>query len=105
MGAQPAAGSAALHECLPPELWHIPVATSGDQGERMGVFDDQLHELMEEDPEAGTTDPASGSHAIGSARGRKRDGGHGLGGGIIGQVSVLRRPGRPVLAARTDSRA
>ena len=57
-------GSAALHECLPPELWQILVASSGDQGERMGVFDEQLRELMEEDPKAGATDPASGSHAI-----------------------------------------
>jgi len=57
-------GSAALHECLPAELWQILVATSGDQGERMGVFDGQLHELMEEDAKAGATDPASGSHAV-----------------------------------------
>src|SRR5690349_12555216 len=57
-------GSAALHACLPAELWQILVATSGDQGERMGVFDEQLHELMAEDPKAGATDPASGSHAI-----------------------------------------
>src|SRR5205807_5323015 len=31
-------GSAALHDCLPPELWQILVATSGDQGERMWAF-------------------------------------------------------------------
>ena len=57
-------GSGALHDCLPPELWQILVATSGDPGERMGVFDEQLRELMQEDPKADATDPASGSHAI-----------------------------------------
>src|SRR6266581_7521445 len=43
-------GSAALHECLPEDLWHLLVALSGDQGERMGVFDQRLRELMREDP-------------------------------------------------------
>jgi hypothetical protein len=57
-------GSAALHDCLPPELWQILVAASGDQGERMGVFDEQLHQLMEEDAKPDRADPASGSHAI-----------------------------------------
>lgn len=57
-------GSAALHDCLPPELWQILVATSGDQGERMGVFDEQLRRLMEEDAKPDRADPASGSHAI-----------------------------------------
>jgi 2-polyprenyl-6-methoxyphenol hydroxylase-like FAD-dependent oxidoreductase len=58
-------GSAALHDCLPPELWQILVATSGDQGERMGVFDEQLRQLMEEDAKPDLADPASGSHAVG----------------------------------------
>jgi 2-polyprenyl-6-methoxyphenol hydroxylase-like FAD-dependent oxidoreductase len=57
-------GSAALHDCLPPELWQILVATSGDQGERMGVFDEQLLQLMEEDAKPDRADPASGSHAV-----------------------------------------
>jgi len=57
-------GSAALHDCLPPGLWQILVATSGDQGERMGVFDEQLRQLMEEDAKPSRADPASGSHAI-----------------------------------------
>lgn len=57
-------GSAALHDCLPPELWQILVATSGDQGERMGVFDEQLRQLMEEDAKPDRADPASGSHAV-----------------------------------------
>jgi 2-polyprenyl-6-methoxyphenol hydroxylase-like FAD-dependent oxidoreductase len=57
-------GSAALHDCLPPELWQILVATSGDQGERMGVFDEQLRQLMEEDAKPDRGDPASGSHAV-----------------------------------------
>lgn len=60
-------GSAALHDCLPPELWQILVATSGDQGERMGVFDEQLRQLMEEDAKPDRADPASGSHAISPA--------------------------------------
>jgi 2-polyprenyl-6-methoxyphenol hydroxylase-like FAD-dependent oxidoreductase len=57
-------GSAALHDCLPPGLWQILVATSGDQGERMGVFDERLRQLMEEDAKPDRADPASGSHAI-----------------------------------------
>jgi 2-polyprenyl-6-methoxyphenol hydroxylase-like FAD-dependent oxidoreductase len=57
-------GSGALHECLPPQLWQILVALSGDPGARMGVFDEQLHQLMEEDAKAGATDAASGSHAM-----------------------------------------
>jgi 2-polyprenyl-6-methoxyphenol hydroxylase-like FAD-dependent oxidoreductase len=57
-------GSAALHDCLPPELLQILVATSGDQGERMGVFDEQLRQLMQEDAKPDRADPASGSHAV-----------------------------------------
>jgi len=57
-------GSAALHECLPEGLWQMLVALSGDQGERMGVFDQRLRELMREDPRAAARDPASGSHAV-----------------------------------------
>ena len=45
-------GSAALHDCLPSGLWQILVATSGDQGERMGVFDEQLRQLREAPPGA-----------------------------------------------------
>jgi hypothetical protein len=30
----------------------------------MGVFDEQLRQLMEEDPKPDRTDPASGSHAV-----------------------------------------
>jgi 2-polyprenyl-6-methoxyphenol hydroxylase-like FAD-dependent oxidoreductase len=57
-------GSAALHECLPEVLWQLLVALSGDQGERMGAFDQRLRELMREDPKAAARDPASGSHAV-----------------------------------------
>jgi hypothetical protein len=42
----------------------ILVATSGDQGERMGVFDEQLRQLMQEDAKPDRADPASGSHAV-----------------------------------------
>jgi 2-polyprenyl-6-methoxyphenol hydroxylase-like FAD-dependent oxidoreductase len=57
-------GSAALHECLPDELWQLLVALSGDQGERMGVFDQRLRLLMREDQKAAADDPESGSHAV-----------------------------------------
>jgi 2-polyprenyl-6-methoxyphenol hydroxylase-like FAD-dependent oxidoreductase len=57
-------GSAALHRCLPAELWDLLVALSGEQGERMGVFDQRLRELMQEDPKPGAADPGSGSHAV-----------------------------------------
>ena len=57
-------GSAALHECLPAELWQLLVALSGDQGEQMGVFDQRLRELMREDQKAAAHDPESGSHAV-----------------------------------------
>lgn len=47
-------GSRALHECLPPHLWEILVATAGDPGRGMGVFTERLHQLMrEDDPPAG----------------------------------------------------
>lgn len=58
------AGSRALHECLPPELWEILVATAGDPGPGMGVFDERLHELMQESENTRATDPANGAHAV-----------------------------------------
>ena len=57
-------GSRALHECLPPELWQLLVDTAGDPGPRMGVFDEQLHELMQEDEAGVTNDPATAHHAV-----------------------------------------
>ncbi len=57
-------GSQALHECLPTALWEILVATSGDPGPVMGVFNEQLHELMQEDEHTNPSDPARGTHAV-----------------------------------------
>lgn len=57
-------GSRALHDCLPPALWEVLVATAGDPGERMGIYDERLRELMQEDPMPGATDPTGGAHAI-----------------------------------------
>jgi 2-polyprenyl-6-methoxyphenol hydroxylase-like FAD-dependent oxidoreductase len=56
-------GSQALDECLPPELWEILVATAGDPGPGMGVFDERLRQLMHEFGNEGT-DPANGTHAV-----------------------------------------
>ena len=57
-------GSQALYACLPRELWDVLVATSGDPGPRMGVFDEQLHELMQEDEHGAVTDATRAHHAI-----------------------------------------
>src|SRR5712664_1361406 len=42
-------GSRALHECLSTEIWSRLVATAGDAGAGMGVYDERLRELMRED--------------------------------------------------------
>jgi 2-polyprenyl-6-methoxyphenol hydroxylase-like FAD-dependent oxidoreductase len=42
-------GSSALHACLPGSLWDVLVATAGDPDPRMGVFDERLRQLMQED--------------------------------------------------------
>lgn len=57
-------GSQALHACLPTELWSLLVATSGDPGPRMGVYDEQLRELMQEDERGAVPDPAQAHHAM-----------------------------------------
>jgi 2-polyprenyl-6-methoxyphenol hydroxylase-like FAD-dependent oxidoreductase len=57
-------GSQALHACLPPELWDVLVATAGDPGPRMGVFDEQLRELMHEDEPGAESDPTRSHHAV-----------------------------------------
>ena len=57
-------GSRALHACLPPALWELLVATAGDPGPRMGVFDERLRELMQEDERSTGDDPADGHHAM-----------------------------------------
>lgn len=60
-------GSRALHACLPPELWNVLVATAGDPGSRMGVFDEQLRELMQEDEQGAVADPTQSHHAVSRA--------------------------------------
>ncbi len=57
-------GARALRECLPDALWDAFRAASGDQGDRMGVFTEQLVQLMQEDPRSGSDDPDGGSHAV-----------------------------------------
>jgi 2-polyprenyl-6-methoxyphenol hydroxylase-like FAD-dependent oxidoreductase len=57
-------GSSALHACLPTNLWNLLVATAGDPGPRMGVFDEQLRELMQEDEQGAVDDPARAHHAV-----------------------------------------
>src|SRR5437762_1681152 len=57
-------GSKALHACLPAELWNVLVATASDPGPRMGVFDEQLHELMQEDEPGAVPDPVNAHHAV-----------------------------------------
>ena len=57
-------GSQALAHCLSPELWELLVATAGDPGTGMGVFDENLHGLMHENGNADATDPARGAHAV-----------------------------------------
>lgn len=57
-------GAQALHDCLPPDLWSLLVATAGDVGEGMGVFDEQLHELMREPTPPPTSREEERTHAV-----------------------------------------
>jgi len=57
-------GSRALHACLPVEVWNLLVATAGDPGPRMGVFDEHLRELMQEDEPEAAADPVNAHHAV-----------------------------------------
>jgi 2-polyprenyl-6-methoxyphenol hydroxylase-like FAD-dependent oxidoreductase len=60
-------GAKALHECLPPELWSLFVATAGDVGGGMGVYDEHLRELMREDPPPPPATPTDETHAVSRA--------------------------------------
>src|SRR5256885_5511239 len=54
-------GAAALHECLPPELWQAFVETGGTSGGNFGFVTEQLDELLfldEETVSRGTLDPS-----------------------------------------------
>jgi hypothetical protein len=45
-------------------LWEILVATAGDPSPGMGVFTEQLHELVQEAENTKPTDPAQSTHAV-----------------------------------------
>jgi 2-polyprenyl-6-methoxyphenol hydroxylase-like FAD-dependent oxidoreductase len=60
-------GARALHDCLPPELWSTLVATAGDAGGGMGVYDEQLRMLMREDPPPAAAGPTEETHAVSRA--------------------------------------
>jgi 2-polyprenyl-6-methoxyphenol hydroxylase-like FAD-dependent oxidoreductase len=57
-------GGRALHACLPADLWKLLIATAGDPGPRMGVFDEQLRELMQEDEPGDVADAKNAHHAV-----------------------------------------
>ncbi|MFC3980520.1 FAD-dependent oxidoreductase [Streptosporangium jomthongense] len=57
-------GSRALHDCLPPHLWQILVATAGDPGPGMGVFTERMRLLMREDAPPAGLDPSERTHAV-----------------------------------------
>ena len=57
-------GSRALHACLPSDLWNLLVATAGDPGPQMGVFDEQLRELMQEDEHGASGSAHDTHHAV-----------------------------------------
>lgn len=62
-----AAGGAALYECLTPAAWALFVATGGDVGQSIGIYDERLHELVRDE-----TGPTPGwavddSHAVSRA--------------------------------------
>jgi len=60
-------GAAALHECLPPELWSLFVATAGDAGASMGIYDEHLRLLMREDPRPASAAATDRAHAVSRA--------------------------------------
>jgi 2-polyprenyl-6-methoxyphenol hydroxylase-like FAD-dependent oxidoreductase len=57
-------GARALHECLPPEIWSLLIATAGDTGAGMGVYDERLKELMREDARPRPATPIDDTHAV-----------------------------------------
>lgn len=60
-------GSAALHECLPPEQWRLFVETCGSAGSAFGFLDEQGRELLlvEEDLTSGAErDPTRSHHSV-----------------------------------------
>jgi 2-polyprenyl-6-methoxyphenol hydroxylase-like FAD-dependent oxidoreductase len=58
---------ARLQGYLPGSLWDVLVATAGDPDPRMGVFDERLRQLMQEDePGADATARSSNKHWVSS---------------------------------------
>ncbi|WP_410666092.1 FAD-dependent oxidoreductase [Amycolatopsis sp. lyj-84] len=58
-------GSAALHECLPPELWERFLATTGTTGGEFSFVTERLKDLMVIDSElTWSPDPASNHHSV-----------------------------------------
>ncbi|MFI9454496.1 FAD-dependent oxidoreductase [Amycolatopsis sp. NPDC052450] len=58
-------GSAALHECLPPELWKRFLATTGTTSGPFAFVTERLRELMVIDSElTSSPDPASNHHSV-----------------------------------------
>ena len=60
-------GSSAWHACLPGSLLDVLVATAGDPGPHMGVFDERLRQLMQEDEPAPQTREAELSSECGAS--------------------------------------
>jgi 2-polyprenyl-6-methoxyphenol hydroxylase-like FAD-dependent oxidoreductase len=57
-------GARALNACLPEYLWSLLLATAGDSGQPMGVFDERLNELMREDANPASDSPLDATHSI-----------------------------------------
>lgn len=60
-------GAAAMHDCLPPDLWQSFVDTTGTSGGNFGFVTEQLDELLFLDEEMFTTenpDPAASHHSV-----------------------------------------
>lgn len=56
-------GARALKDCLPPTLWAALIASAGDAGQGMGIFDERLRLLMRENASS-ATDPVDATHAV-----------------------------------------
>jgi 2-polyprenyl-6-methoxyphenol hydroxylase-like FAD-dependent oxidoreductase len=61
------AGSRALHECLPPQLWDVFLRTAAEAGAGCGFVTEQLRELVVVDEAimaGGRDDPSTAHHAV-----------------------------------------
>jgi 2-polyprenyl-6-methoxyphenol hydroxylase-like FAD-dependent oxidoreductase len=60
-------GSIALHDCLPPALWEVLVATAGDPGRGIAFSSENMRELAvvgQDGPPADPAEPTTGEHAV-----------------------------------------